>query len=298
MQQAEDFFHKAIALAPSNVIYHNLLAQVAYVEQDFDTAIERLLVSHEIDDLYRPTSVLLGDSYAAKGEADKALEAHTLGMQPTPGTRDSDGFYNFADQSVDLRLNYYIQAGRVQDIIAALQEVSLYMFSEPRILEVIGNVYTRAGLPQQAIPYYEQVVALHEASGTNPSAAVLQNLSQIYLSLENFERAETYYERAIEVNPEDLESRSALAYIYAQQQRFEDGIQQHLYILQRQPENYNSWQNLAVLYQESQQWAEALNAGQQAMALAPEEEIPNWEQFVAVMQHNMTVEDSQTEFEK
>lgn len=307
---ANDFFRKATILAPTNVIYHNLWAQTAYVEQDYDLALKRLEDSLAVDDRYRPTWTLLGDSYVANGESDKALHAHSEGMQPMLYSRDADGFYSFADQSQDLRLNFYISSGMVDELVTEMENVALQTPANTLIQETIAKTYSRAGEQDNALIAYNQALTLREseqavsqrylAEATTPAErnaaqsgistaqsqidTLLRETGRIKLSLQDYDNALLDYERVIQNSPNDIESRNALGYIYAQKKEFDKAIQQHQFILQQQPENHESLQNLAVLYQESQQWQLALETAQRAMAVASEEQIPQWEQFILAMQ--------------
>jgi tetratricopeptide (TPR) repeat protein len=292
LEQTNEFFEKAVQLAPTNVVYHNLWAQTAYVEQDFDTSIERLKHSAEIDERYSPTWVLLGDSYAAKGDIDNALMAHTKGMQPNYGSRDGHGFPHFADHSIDLRMNYYISAGRLDDIIVSMQEVALQLPSDPLIPETIANALFRAGRAEEALPYYERSVTLRTAVKTQPSGAVLRNMGATYLNMSNFDGAEKNYKQVVDSNPNDAEARNALAYIYAQQKRYDEAIAQHQHILQQNPEDYSSLQNLSVLYNEMGRLREAIEFAQRALAVAPETEKPNWQQFIANLEAMLAQEET------
>jgi len=281
MDLASDFFRKATILAPTNVIYHNLWAQTAYMQQQYDTAIERLEVSRSIDDAYPPTWVLYGDTEAALGKADEALKAHSGAMSIL---NHDDGFANFADPSLDLRLNFYLSSGKTDNLVNAMKKVALQRPTSALIYDTIAKTYTKAGQNQPAIPYYERSLALSNAA---PNPATLKSLGNIYLSLEKLPEAEKAYNRLITLTPTDIESRSALAYVYAKQNRFDESITQHQFVLQQDPNNYSSLQNLAVLYQQSKKWREALDAAQKALKVAPEADAPKWQQFITEMENQL-----------
>ncbi len=274
------YFRKATTLAPSNVIYHNLWAQTHYILQDYDSAIDRLEKSLAIDPRYPPTWLLLGDTYAATGDVDQALEAHRQAMGLD--VRGSDGFAAFADQFLDQRLNFYISAGRQEDIVAAMQQVADRRPNDARVPLAIGRTYTLAGELEKALPYLEQARALG-----NKSDRLSRELANSYLSLGRFDEAAPNYELVLQRNPDDVEAHSGLAYIYAQQGRLDEAIAQNQMVLQLIPNDYDSLKNLAILYQQRSQWREALEAAQQAEAVAPDADKSSWQQFIADLEQQI-----------
>lgn len=189
-QQARLYFEKAIHLAPTNMIYHNLLAQTWYMKEHYNEAIARLNIALTIDPTYKPTWTLLGDSYAAQGLVDEALAAHTQGMQPS-SSLDADGIHSFADRTLDVRLTFYISAGRLEEVVAALQEVALQQPSQRATLEAIGRAYVLGEQLEQAIPCYEQAALLQQAEWSglrrhyNPAHDYTAILEELYDQLES-----------------------------------------------------------------------------------------------------------------
>ncbi len=292
-QDALDFFRKATVLAPSNVIYHNLWAQTDYIMQNYESAVDKLQTSISIDGKYPPTWVLLGDTYAAMGNVDKALEAHSEGM------KFRGNWSVFGDQFLDQRLNFYISAGRGNDIIAAMQRVILEREAEAASADsadtqtflntenanvqwAVGHTYELMGQHDKALPYFEQARALGDESDR-----VTRSLANIYLASNEFDKAVPNYQLILEKNANDVEANSAMAFIFAQQGRLDEAIQHNQKVLEQSPTDYDSLKNLAILYQQKQQWPAALSAAQQAQAAAPEAEKASWTQFVVNVENQI-----------
>jgi len=281
-QDALDFFQKAAVLAPSNVLYHNLWAQTYYVLQNYDVAIGKLQTSISIDPNYAPTWIQLGDTYAALGDVDQALMAHTEALKFN-SRGSGDGLSSFADQFLDQRLNFYISGGRTDDLITALQEVvQARPNDEARISWIIGHMYNLQGQPETALPYFEKARALGDSS-----PRTIRELANTYLALSSFEQAIPLYESLVESNAADVESHSALAFIYAQLGRLDEAIQHNHTVLQHLPNDYDSLKNLAILYKQNGQLQEALTFAQQAQTAAPESEKSNWNQFIADVENQI-----------
>jgi tetratricopeptide (TPR) repeat protein len=272
-QDALKYFEKATILAPSNVIYHNLWAQTYYILTDYQKAIDRLKISVSVDPNYPPTWILLGDTYAAMENVDEALKAHSQAIKLS-----SDLF----DQFVDQRFQFYLSAGKIESLLAIMQQAALDRPTDASLQWAIGHAYNLQEKPEQAIPYFQQAVTL----GDN-SDRTIKELANIYLSLNQFEQALQIYQRLLQSNPNDVEANSALAFIYAQQGRLDEAIQANQSVLQQSPDDYDSLKNLAILYQQKGQLQEALTAARQAQSVAPESEAANWEKFIADLENQL-----------
>lgn len=280
-RDALNFFEKATMLAPSNVIYHNLWAQTHYILQDYEAAVDRLQTSVSIDPKYSPSWILLGDTYAALGNVDQALMAHSEAMKLN-SRGSGDGFASFADQFVDQRLNFYISAGKLEDIVAALQQVASRWPNNAKVPSVIGRAYSLQGDREKAAVYLEEARAL----GDN-SDRTTRELANIYLALNSLDQALPNYQLLLEKKPNDVEAHSALAFIFAQQGRLDEAIHHNQLVLEQLPNDYDSLKNLAILYQQQAQLQEALEAARQAQAVAPEAERPSWDQFIANLENQL-----------
>ena len=266
-EDALAYFEKATILAPANVIYHNLWAQTQYILQNYEAAAEKLQTSIAIDDRYPPTWLLLGDTFAATGNVDEAFEAHRQSINMSG---------DFFDQFIDQRLNFYISAGRLEDILAVIQQVAYEKPDDATLQWAIGHAYNLAGEREKAVSYLEQAYA----RGDN-SERTVRELANAQLTLNLLEQALPNYQLLLQYNPNNVEAHSALAYIYAQQGRLDEAIQENQLVLQQLPDDYDSLKNLAILFQQAGRWQEALTMAQQAQAVAPEADQPSWQQFIA-----------------
>lgn len=274
-QEALDYFERATVLAPSNVIYHNLWAQTYYILGDYEAAIDRLQISASIDPNYSPTWLLLGDTYAAQGEVDQALAAHTRALGLNSGG-SGDGFGGFADQALDRRLNFYLSAGQGEAIIKAMLKTGQARPADARIPAAVGRAYNLMGQTDKALESFEQA----RQRGDN-STAVLRETANIYFTQKNYEQALPLFELILQSAPTDVETHSALAFLYAQQGRLAEAIDHNRQVLEQRPNDYDTLKNLALLYQQQGDLQASFEAAQQAQAVAPEAEQASWEKFIA-----------------
>ena len=277
---ALEFFEKATILAPSNVVYHNLWAQTYYILQDYDKAVERLETSISIDGQYPPTWILLGDVYAAQGNVDKALEAHTETIRSSNGS----GFSTFADQFVEQRLNFYISAGRLEDIVRVMKEVAELRPDNDRIPATIARAYIMADQSDKATPYLEQSINLG-----NSSNQTVKELANSYLANNQFEQALPLYEFLLQnAQSPDIEVFSALGYLYAQQGNIDEAIRFNELVLEQAPNDYDSLKNLALLYRDKPDLEQSLAMAEKAKSVAPESEAPSWDQFIDEVENQLS----------
>jgi tetratricopeptide (TPR) repeat protein len=230
------------------------------------------------------------------GQVDEALEAHRQAMNLWAR---EDGLALFADQFLDQRLNFYVSAGRADDIIAAMQQVAMArqedmarapsegalaraQNSYAKAQCAIGHAYNLSGRPDEALSYLQECQALGDSSDRT-----LRELANIYLTSEAFDQALPLYQLLVQNNPNDIEAHSALAFIYARQGRLQEAIQENQVVLQQLPNDYDSLKNIAVLYRQLEQWSDALNYARQAQAVAPEADQPSWQQFIADVEQQM-----------
>lgn len=279
-QKAINFFLKVVQLAPQNVQYYDLLAQTYYILGDFDASIEWLRKSDELDPLYVPTSVQLGDTYAAKADVESALAAHTHAISLEPGA--------FADANFDNRLNFYISANKIPDLVGAFEayiadnteENTLVTSRKQHALWAIGHTYLRSGDLPQATNYIQQAIDL---GYSNPQ--VMTELADAYLAQESYEQAEITYQQALQQNGSNqAQIFSSLGYIYARTGRLQEAIDANLKVLESLPDDYDSNKNLALLYQQAGQIDQALAHANRALELAPEESKADLTSFISQLE--------------
>lgn len=276
LQNALQFFERAIKLAPQNVVYYNLLGQTHSLLGQFEQAEQVLLASAELDPEFEQTQVLLGDTYATLGRAMEAAEAHRAAILLSPAV--------FADQLLDQRLNFYLSASQVatnpdaatsdqddvpiQHIISALEEAQSLHPGNVLVPQILGRTYALMGDSQRAVAYYEQAIGMGDTS-----AQTLLSIADIYLNSQAYEQAIVAYQRALQVDPQNVQAHSNLGYAYTQVGRLDDAIQENLQVLQLAPDDYISHRNLVLLYRDTGRLDEALQQAERMLEATPDHEL-------------------------
>ena len=141
--------------------------------------------------------------------------------------------------------------------------------------------------------YKEAIDAFHSVLETEPdNADIYNNLGVAYSCLANFEQAENYYVKAIELDPElaqayinlsdlyykagdlasalgtlqrgsyELQDNLAIAHllarVYIEDQRWDDAIDELERVLDGEPENYDAYYDLGKVYFDLGDWASAI----------------------------------------
>ena len=275
-QKALEFFEKSTQLAPQNVVNYNLLAQTYYVLGQFERAAEFLQTSLELDPEFEQTHMLAGDTFAAMGQPVEAARAHQAAILLAPAS--------FADQFLDQRLNFYLSASQtptnpsgsgsvpaatpLDQIIAAFEEVGSRNPKDVLAPRTLGLIYARLGDYPKAISYYERAIQM----GDNSLQTMLA-LADTYLNSKDYENAASAYQRVLQADPQNVQAHSNLGYVYTQLGLLSEAIQENLQVLQVAPEDYISQRNLVLLYRDTGRLDEAIQQAQRMVEITPQNEL-------------------------
>jgi len=120
----------------------------------------------------------------------------------------------------------------------------------------LGELSQKRGEVEQALSYYRK--GLEQVGG--------------------WEERERLAKRILELIPDDVETRFALAELYQNRRHYEGAVEQYRVLLELQPNSLPAWRSLGEAYLGLQQYAEAVLAFQQALpwAKSPEEQAGLW----------------------
>ncbi len=259
--RAIEYFQKATHLAPQNVIYYNLWAQVYYILGRYQDAEAILAKSLAIDPKFEQTQMLLGDTYGALGRAADAARAHRAAILIAP--------QSFADQFFNQRVDFYkAYPDQLKEIIAAYEEVLAAHPDDPKILDILGRLYSRVGDQHNAVRFYQRAVQ----TGSADIQTVI-SLGNEYVAMQDWESAAEAYRQALRIDPKNAQVHSHLAYCYARMGRLEDAIQENQIALQLAPQDYISRRNLVLLYRDTGRIEQAIQEAQLLPEQTPQNEL-------------------------
>jgi tetratricopeptide (TPR) repeat protein len=263
--KAIEYFENTTYLAPQNVVYYNLWAQVYYILGRYQEAIPILLKSVEIDPQFDQTQLLLGDTYGALGQPEQSAAAHRAAILISPGI--------FADQFLEQRIDFYRgHPQQLEEIIAAYQDAMDRRPDDQVIPRTLGLIYSRLGDRENAIRYYELAIGRD-----NADVPTIMSVAAEFLTLEDYARAAEAYQRVLRLEPSNAQAHSNLAYCYARMGRVDEAIEQDLIVLDLTPDDYVSRRNLVLLYRDSGRLGEAIQEAQRLPEVTPANELgPIW----------------------
>ena len=131
-----------------------------------------------------------------------ALEDETLDEEPETPTPESDGGN---DPTADKKPN--------ADTLKKIQELIKQTEAEPSkpdVWSLLGNAYFDADLPEEAIAAYNRALAL-KPEDTN----VLNDQGAMYQQKGDFKNALSNFEKAVKIDPNNLESLYNIGYVHA-----------------------------------------------------------------------------------
>lgn len=155
---------------------------------------------------------------------------------------------------------------------------------------MLGKAYLGKGDLEQAERMFRKAL-----EAPSPPAEAYRELGELSQKRGEVEQALSYYrkgleqvgrweererlaKRILELIPDDVETRFALAELYQNRRHYEGAIEQYRAILELQPNSLPAWRSLGEAYLGLQQYAEAVLAFQQALPWAkpPEEKAGLW----------------------
>jgi tetratricopeptide (TPR) repeat protein len=291
LNKALTYYADATSLSPHNAQLFNEWGQTYYILGDVVQALEMYQRSLDLDKQYVQTYLLLGEHYMQQEEWEKAAEAYRQAIEVSPKSVDAYGALGYV----------YTQ---LNDLEAALKAYQKAVELRPRnfnnrknlaiLLQQMGRIdeaIIEATEALELAPENQQqtmqtfLAQLQQSQiGTSENALEVQELitkGRTQMDAEDWAAAEETFVQVINLDPQNPQAHSALAYIYARQGRVDDAIAENLMVTSVVPNDYNSYKNLALLYQQQGELEEAISAAEQALALAPENEKEALQSFLA-----------------
>ena len=132
----------------------------------------------------------------------------------------------------------------------------------------LGNAYLGLDLPDSAIVYYSEAVAL---DSTYAKAYV--NLGIAFDRINRFDRARESFQRALEINPKDVLAYCHLGHYYHVRGEFGEAVSNYRRALEIDPNSAQAHYNLGLAFADSRLFAEAVREWERVVALSPESEM-------------------------
>lgn len=197
IQWAQRVYEKLLVINPKNSRIKLSLAEIAIEESQSEIALDYLLAIPETDDVYVTALMLQADLYEAEGMLDVAE------LKLSAAVKISN------EPLVKLGLaEILFSAGKFSQAIqnyATLDATEILGETRISIYERIGTCYAFLGKYEHAISFFEKALEI-EMTGQ-----VLWELANLYYSLDEFDKANIYFNQLVMFEP-DFEDYQ---YLYA-----------------------------------------------------------------------------------
>lgn len=169
---------------------------------------------------------------------------------------------------VALPLGILIAATPVRPVLAddAPQVKAAQSPTNDLLLEKIqlGNQRMSSGLPEQAAEFYKQALEIDPEN-----ADVYSRLAYAYLTAENYDMAVKAYRRYVELRPDECEPEQSLGFAYMKQGLTDQAIVAYEKALKLCPDDPNAYASLARAYKDGGYPLEAIEGYRRAIELNP-----------------------------
>uniref|UniRef100_A0A8R1DIB9 dolichyl-phosphate-mannose--protein mannosyltransferase n=1 Tax=Caenorhabditis japonica TaxID=281687 RepID=A0A8R1DIB9_CAEJA len=186
------------------------------------------------------------------------------------------------------------------------------------VLNSIGTCYSSLGDELEAEKYFEQAINKNHVNSyltmahlrirqnrsyeveelfsklmtlAPESVTVLQNIALAEFHMKNFNRSLIFYQKALAVDANHLDSLRGIANLLQETQRHLEAEHYYRRVVHVQPGAYESHANLGAILHLNQKYKEALKSYDMALALNPEDMISreNREKLIRVMKNKMNM---------
>jgi tetratricopeptide (TPR) repeat protein len=175
------------------------LGFVRFEEKEYDEATAFLQRAIALKPRFAAPHIQLGKVYAAEGKTDLAETEFRLGLEIHPTNTEA----------LNSLGEFYLKQGRLSEAAEQFR-ASVEIYPDLQPWSSLGEIYDRENQPEQAREAWEQVLTFERF---NPHAH--RSLGQIYLSQEQWARAQSEFQMCLLMDEKDTVALAGLAKIRA-----------------------------------------------------------------------------------
>lgn len=254
--KAREYYKKAIALRPAETVYYDNLLLLLEKEKDPEAIETIYLQRFSIAPQDAVWANKTGLFYFEQKNYDKAIEYYQKAIAVNPG-------YNVYHENIGLA---YEEKGLSEHAEQAYLK-ALELNAEYQSYNRLGIYYYRRnkeGDMERSAAYYEKAIAL------KPDHAILyENAGLVYEALEDWEQAEAFYKKALDLSNE-YSFYNRLGIFYYRRNRegdSETAIEYYQKAIGLRPNDTVLYENLGLAYENIRRWPEAEEAYKRFLAI-------------------------------
>jgi tetratricopeptide (TPR) repeat protein len=270
-------YNMAVTLSPNAAHLWNEKGNAHLARNERDEAEAAYLHSFALDDYYDQTYLLLADFY----DRDTRPEMQQKGIE----------FLRQALITVPNNAQLYSYLGvalaQTNDLTGAVEANVKVLELQPGNIGAIRNLALLErdrGNSQAALQWVDQAIQMLGADRVDDLKQFRQLAAEIHQTLGQTDQVIAQYEAIRQLDPADLVALQNLSNLYMGQNNYAKVVEINQALIGIDPQNYQYPLVAAQAFQSLGQPDSARQFGEQALALAPADQKPTVEQFLAALQ--------------
>ncbi|MBP7963974.1 MAG: tetratricopeptide repeat protein [Caldilineaceae bacterium] len=263
------YYDIAVRLSPNAAHLWNEKGILHVSRGENDLALAAYEKSLSLDDKFDQTYLLLAEQYERAGEADKLMQILETAKVKSP-------------LNVQVRSYLGVVLARQGDLQGAVDANLEAVDLAPTDLVTLRNLtllYRDLNQTEVAVEWGLRALA-NVGGDTATEMQMRQVVAGLYQILGNFDGMAQQYEGMRVLAPNDTGVLNQLVNLYLQQSRQNDALETLQALSTLEPTNYEHPLRIAQIYAQQAQVDAARQFAQQALQLAPAEQLPAVQQFV------------------
>ncbi len=303
LSKSSSYYASAIRLSPNAAHLRNEWALTYMLSDDLPKMREQLDISLKLDATFAQTRLYLGEYYRLKGDASAAVDAYLKALALDPAVlSDPSGAPLPEPFSVLIRPEFAPRAIEAYRALAQTNPVNL----SARL--ALAELYQRTNQADRARQELEQAVQaapadigahlalvnfLSQAGQIDRAITAMSRLLQVYpQGNAEYTRLQEFYQQlqnlqnaiqAAQKSPNDVNAHKTVAGIWKARGQPQFAIPEYETVARLASNDYDAQKNLALLNLQLNQLDAAERALVAAVALAPENEKPMWQNIQAAL---------------
>lgn len=263
----------------SEILYQYVTGELAYLNEDFNTALTRLSKASDLtEDVVPPLHEKLAELYVRSGALDKALlESERLlksdkenisyrmlhaSILEANGRFDEAATYYRSILEEDpertdviiLLANIYTREGKLQEAAKLLKDSERRGLADVLILFNLGRVSELQQDKKAALSYYRKAFD-HEKR----SPLVIGDILRVQIELGQYKEAEEFCKHVIDLQPENALARKVLSHLLLGDKKIDEALQQFEALESLDQEMADETRlKIALIYMDKQNYKEAI----------------------------------------
>ena len=270
-------YNMAVTLSPNAAHLWNEKGNAHLARNERDEAEAAYLHSFALDDFYEQTYLLLADFYdrdTRPGMQQKGIEFLRQALITVPNNAQLHSYLGVA-------------LAQTNDLTGAVEANVKVLELQPGNVGAIRNLALLErdrGNAEAALQWVDQAIQMLGADRADDLKQFRQLAAEIYQGLGQTDQVIAQYEAIRQLDPADLAALQNLSNLYLGQNNFAKVAAVNQALIGIDPQNYQYPLVAAQAFQSLGQLDSARQFGEQALALAPADQKPAIEQFLAALQ--------------